>query len=90
MVKPSSHWESHSSTAAGVSGPVNGVMIFDAIVFWGVFGRGCRGWLLKGCVSVSDSSSEKLSGVGGRWDHVRGPRGLKNGRGYVAVDCLVN
>ena len=69
---------------------MNGVMIFDAIVFWGVFGRGHRDLLLKGCVSMSDSSSEKLSGVGGRWDCVGGLRGPKNGRGYVVVDCLVN
>jgi hypothetical protein len=32
---------------------------------------------------MSDSSSDKLSGVGG-------PRGPKKGRGYAAVDCLVN
>ena len=69
---------------------MNGAMIFDAIIFWDVFGGSRGDRLLKGCVSVSDSSSEKLSGVGGRRDCVGGPRGPKNGRGYVVVDCLVN
>jgi hypothetical protein len=40
IAKPSSHWLSHSSMAAGVSGPAKGGMIFDAIKRRGVAGGG--------------------------------------------------
>jgi hypothetical protein len=40
IAKPSSHWLSHSSMAAGVSGPAKGAMIFDAIKRRSVAGGG--------------------------------------------------